>query len=156
MSDIKIRETRAEDIPALQLVVELTDMFPPHALPGMLTDFLSGNANDVLWLTCEWEGRAVGLCYGVPEQLTDGTWNMLTLAVHPDQQGKGVGTALVAAMEAKLREEEQRILIVETSGTDDFILTRQFYRKLGYRQEAVIHDFWADGADKIIFWKSLV
>jgi ribosomal protein S18 acetylase RimI-like enzyme len=28
-----------------------------------------------------------------------------------------------------------------------------FYKKIGYTQEAVIRDFWKDGEDKIVFRK---
>ncbi|MBK6785246.1 MAG: hypothetical protein IPG79_16975 [Saprospiraceae bacterium] len=46
-------------------------------------------------------------------------------------------------------------MIVDTSGTDDFRLTRNFYEKLGYNKEAVIRDFWKEGDDKVIYWKKL-
>jgi len=80
---------------------------------------------------------------------------MLALAVHPHVQGKGYGAALVRAAEAHLREAGHRILIVDTSGTDDFAQTRAFYAHLGYAEEARIRDFWADGDDKVTFRKAL-
>lgn len=48
-----------------------------------------------LWLTSEMKVQAVGFCYAVPEKLTDGTWNMLAIAVLPSQQGEGLGSAIV-------------------------------------------------------------
>ena len=48
-----------------------------------------------LWLTSEMKGQAVGFCYAVPEKLTVGTWNMLTIAVLLSQQGGGLGIAIV-------------------------------------------------------------
>lgn len=97
----------------------------------------------------------MGLCYTVPEELTDRTWNMLALAVRPELQGKRLGAALVQAAEQHLKDKGQRILIVDTSGTDDFALTRKFYTQNGYEEEARIRDFWADGDDKVIFRKTL-
>ncbi|MEL6842860.1 MAG: GNAT family N-acetyltransferase, partial [Bacteroidota bacterium] len=70
-------------------------------------------------------------------------------------QGKGIGSKMMAFLENHLRSQGKRILIVETSGTEDFELTRKFYLKLGYQQEAVIRDFWEEGDDKVIFWKKL-
>ena len=58
-------------------------------------------------------------------------------------------------IEDRLKQEGHRILIVDTSGTDDFILTRKFYEKLNYHKEAVIRDFWDEGDDKVIYWKKL-
>jgi ribosomal protein S18 acetylase RimI-like enzyme len=91
----------------------------------------------------------------VPEALTDGTWNMLAIAVLPARQGEGRGGALVARLEAILRDRGQRVLIADTSGTDAFARTRAFYRVNGYAEEARIRDFWAEGDDKVVFWKSL-
>ena len=61
----------------------------------------------------------------------------------------------MAAAEQHLRSKGQRNLIVDTSGTDDFALTRRFYAQNGYEEEAPIRDFWAAGDDKVIFRKAL-
>lgn len=124
-------------------------------LPDLLTDFLSDTPTDDLWLTCEEDGTPFGFCYATPERMADGTWNMLALAVLPERQGHSFGRDLVAALEAQLRTQGARVLLADTSGTDDFAATRAFYIRQGYTQEARIRDFWADGDDKIVFWKSL-
>lgn len=148
-----IETTTPDDIPALQQVVDATGLFPGEMLPDMIAPAFAGDTA-ALWLTAHVESRAVGLCYTVPEELAEGTWNMLALAVHPDLQGKGIGAALVTAAEERLTNEGQRILIVETSGTDGFQATRGFYARMGYGAEARIRDFWADGDDKVIFRKA--
>ena len=139
---------------ALQTVVDETGLFPSEMLPEMLAPSLAGET-EAFWLTCHLEGEAVGLCYTVPEELADRTWNMLALAVRPDLQGKRLGQALVQTAEAHLKEKRQRILIVDTSGTDDFALTRTFYAQNGYGEEARIRDFWADVDDKVVCRKTL-
>lgn len=150
--DIKL--TTADDIIGLQAVLDHTDLFPSAMLPDMLAPFLSGESG-ALWLTCWGEAGPIGLCYMVPEALTEGTWNMRALAIDPDHQGKGVGSALVADAEARLKAQGQRLLIVDTSGTEAFAQTRRFYRTNGYQDEARIRDFWAKGDDKITFRKAL-
>ena len=152
---MKIRETTRGDIPALQDVLDGTALFPSDMLPDMLQGFLSDAQPTEIWLTCEAGGKAVGFCYAVPEQLAEGTWNMLALAVLPVQQGGGCGGALVQHLEQHLKNSGQRIVIADTSGTDKFAQTRAFYRKNGYTEEARIRDFWAAGDDKVVFWKSL-
>eukprot|EP00435_Cladocopium_sp_Y103_P076613 s1_g352.t1 len=152
---MKIRQTNTEDIPGLRDVLDATRLFPSELLPDMVQGFLSGDPSADIWLTCEADGEAIGFCYAETEEMTDGTWNMLAIAVHPDKQGEGAGAALVQALEEDLRDQGQRILIVDTSGTAQFDRTRAFYRRQGYTQEARIRDFWAAGDDKVIFWKSL-
>lgn len=154
MTNPIIKATSQDDIAGLQAVLDGTQLFPSEMLPDMLAPALSGDT-DAFWLTCHLDGEAVGLCYTTPEDLTDGTWNMLALAVRPDLQGKRLGAALVAAAEQHLKDKGQRILIVDTSGTDGFTLTRKFYAQNGYEEEARIRDFWADGDDKVVFRKAL-
>ncbi|MBW4707679.1 GNAT family N-acetyltransferase [Roseobacter sp. YSTF-M11] len=154
MTKPAIKPTTKDDIPALRRVLDQTELFPGDLLPEMLSPSLHG-ATDAFWLTCHLDGTAAGLCYTVPEDLTDGTWNMRALAVRPDLQGKGLGTALVGAAEEYLRRTGQRILVVDTSGTDDFASTRKFYARNGYAEEARIRDFWSAGDDKVIFRKAL-
>lgn len=80
---------------------------------------------------------------------------MLAIAVLPDHQGKGVGGAIVNALEGLLQQGGHRVLIADTSGADAFESTRAFYRKNGYEEAARLRDFWAEGDDKVTFWKSL-
>jgi ribosomal protein S18 acetylase RimI-like enzyme len=150
-----IRPTQAEDVPALIIVVDETGLFPSDMLQDMLAGFLSKTQSNEILLTSEMKGQAVGFCYAVPEKLTDGTWNMLAIAVLPTQQGGGLGSAIAKELEHSLRTLGQRILIADTSGTEQFALTREFYRKCGYVEEARIRDFWAAGDDKVTFRKGL-
>lgn len=152
---MKIRPTKQDDIAALQEVLNGTELFPSEVLPEMVSSFLSDDDNSDIWLTCEVDGNAMGFCYAVPEELAEGAWNMLAIAVLPTEQGGGCGGAITKHLEAELKERGQRILIANTSGVGDFADTREFYRKNGYSEEARIRDFWAEGDDKIVFWKSL-
>lgn len=153
---MQFRPTKTEDLPDLQIVLDETGLFPREMLPQMIEGFLSSEEAQDLWITAhDQNGAAVGFCFVVPEELADGTWNMRAIAVHPESQGSGYGRGLVSAIEEVLRKQGQRILIVDTSSHDDFTLTREFYRKAGYTEEARLRDFWAPGDDKIVFWKRL-
>lgn len=149
-----IRYTEPGDINDLKDVLDHTKLFQSDLLEDMLSGFLNGD-NEELWLTCENNGRAIGFCYAVPEQMAEGTWNMLALAVLPEAQRQGIGRGLVAQMEAELQEQAARLMIVDTSGTHSFDGARAFYVKEGYSEEARIRDFWGKGDDKVIFWKAL-
>jgi ribosomal protein S18 acetylase RimI-like enzyme len=87
--------------------------------------------------------------------MTEGTWNLLLVAVHPEQQGNGLGASLIREVEQELRDRDQMILLVETSGMPEFERTRGFYRRLDFAEEARIRDFYAPGDDKVVFWKRL-
>ena len=152
---MNIRQTRKSDITALQAVLDATDLFPAQMLPELISGFLANDDPEDIWLTCEQNGQAIGFCYAVPEQMADGAWNMLAVAVRPDEQSRGCGAALTVALEKHLTTRGQRILIADTSGTLAFARTRAFYLANGYSQEARIRDFWAPGDDKIVFWKAL-
>lgn len=152
---MRTRPTNSGDIPSLKRVLDGTELFPSDLLPEMVSGFLSDRGSEDLWLTCEDSNAAIGFCYAAPEQLTEGTWNMLAIAVLPSSQGSGAGSAIVKGLESRLREKGGRVLIAETSGSDAFAQTRKFYRKNGYVEEARIRDFWAPGDDKIVFWKAL-
>lgn len=154
MTNPIIQATAAEDIPALQLVLELTVLFPSQMLPEMLAPSLEGGT-EAFWLTCQFGGKAMGFCYTAPEDLTDGTWNMLALAVHPEVQGQKLGTTLIHATERQLKETGQRMLIIDTSSAHEFEQARKFYTRNGFEEEARIRDFWAPGNDKVIFRKLL-
>jgi ribosomal protein S18 acetylase RimI-like enzyme len=151
---LTITPTRADDIPALGQILDQTELFPSEMLKEMLMPALDGS-HPALWLTAHLDGSAIGFSYTEPEMLAEGAWNMLAIAIAPDHQGKGHGADLVRATEAQLRQNAQRLLIVETSGLAAYAATRRFYDTAGYDQEARIRDFWADGDDKVIFRKRL-
>lgn len=152
---INIRPTKQQDIGSLRTVLDETELFPSEMLPDMLSSYFGEAESQEIWLTCEISGDAIGFCYAAPEALTDGTWNMLAIAVSPTKQGTGFGGRIVEALETNLRRKGQRILLADTSGNAEFAQTREFYKKLGYKAEARIEDFWAEGDDKITFRKSL-
>ena len=70
---MNIRPTKSEDIPALQKVLDGTELFPSEMLPDMVSGFLSDADSRDVWLTCEMDGESIGFCYAAPEELTEGT-----------------------------------------------------------------------------------
>lgn len=107
-----------------------------------------------IWLS-DYDNELVGVAYVAPERMTEGTWNLYLIAIHPNHQRQGRGAVLLRYVEQMLAERGERVLLVETSGTDDFEYVRAFYRNSGYEEEARIRDFYTDGVDKIVFRKLL-
>lgn len=151
--------TRA-DLSDIAAIAGETDLFPPEMTPDMAEPAMSGTAPD-LWLVARVPGptgdraAAEGFAFAAPERMTEGTWNLLALAVRPARQGQGLGRALVGATEAAVRARGARLLLVETLGTAGFAATRAFYLALGFGAEALIRDYYMPGGDKVVFRKAL-
>jgi len=98
----------------------------------------------------EESSRLMGyVCFGATPA-TDGTYDLYWLAVDPAAQGRGVGTALVRAVEEKLLDRGARLLVVETSSRPDYEGTRRFYARSGYSEAARVRDFYAPADDRIV------
>lgn len=149
-----IQPLRSRDLPALKQVIDATGLFPSDLLDEMVAPYMDGKATNEIWLTLHAPDPAA-MAYCAPERMTDGTSNLLLIAVDPSRQRQGLGAALMSHIERMLADNGQRILLVETSALPEFERTRAFYRRLGYHQEARIRDFYRAGDDKIIFRKAL-
>jgi len=151
---MNIRIPTKSDLPDIALILDDTDLFPAEMLGEMIAPFFDEPDSPEKWLVCEESNNGViGFGYFRPEPLAEGTWNLLAIGFRKNHQGYGYGATLVAEVEKTLAQE--RVLIVETSGLEDFEATRTFYDKCGYDREAVIRDYWADGDDKVIYRKKL-
>lgn len=151
---MNIRQAKKSDLPDITLILNDTNLFPAEMLEEMISPFLLEPDGPEKWLVCEDDsGQVVGFCYYRPEPFAEGTWNLLAIGLRTEKQNRGYGSLLISAVELSLSTE--RVLIVETSGLEDFDATRKFYDKCGYDREATIRDYWADGDDKVIFRKSL-
>lgn len=120
----------------------------------MISDYLNNQNSKDFWLTYQ-DSQPVAIAYCAPEKMTQGTCNLLLIAVHPDYQGKGYGTSILHYIEQLLAERGERLLLVETSSLDNFERSRAFYLKCGYETEARIREFYQSGEDKIVFRKLL-
>ena len=150
-----IRAIQESDLDALKKVLDSCGLFPSEYLDDMIADYLKNPESPDIWFTYVENDAVQSIAYCAPEKLTEGTFNLYAIGVYQHLQGKGIGRKKMAYLENLLKEKGARILIVETSGTADFELTREFYHKCDYTQEAVIRDFYEEGDDKVVFWKKL-
>ena len=139
-----IRSITQSDLPALKQVIDANNLFPGEMLDEMTSHYFSAAPHNEIWLTFDKSGPAA-LAYCAPERMTSGTQNLLLIAVHPAQQGQGIGSKIVKFLEEKLATSGNRLLLVETSSLPEFDATRQFYTKRGFHLEARIHDFYNAG-----------
>ncbi len=161
-SETRIRPAEANDERAVADLAVANSMFAEDELDefkNMYGGAVAGDLEGHRWFVAtDQQGGVVGAAYLAPEPFADRLWNLYFLAVHPDQHGRGTGSALIAHVESLLRdagETTARVLIVETSSTDQYTATRAFYLARGFDQEAQIRDFYGPGDHKVVFWKSL-
>jgi ribosomal protein S18 acetylase RimI-like enzyme len=142
------------DLPGVSSILDGTGLFPTEMLADMAEPYLS-EAEPHIWLVALSSTDVLGFAYCEPERMTDGTYNLLAIAVDPTRQNGGIGQRLVAAVEQVTKAMKARVLLVETSSLTEYQRTRSFYDQLGFDREAVIREFYAKGEDKVIFWKHL-
>jgi len=121
----------------------------------MMADYFAGNRGAGHICVIDVEDAPIGVAYYQPALATDRTWYVTMIGVRRDMQGQGRGAALMRHVEHTLQTSGQRVLLVETSGLPDFALTREFYAKCGYEEEARVRDYYAAGEDMVLFRKVL-
>lgn len=160
-----MRLSTPDDMAAILSIAEAIGFQPGELemVDKLLTDyFADGNGSNSLqnsnaerfWLTNHQDnGEIIGVAYCEPERMTDQTWSLQLIAIHPDRQGQGHGGKLLRHVEETLKAHNGRMLLVETLASFD--LAQAFYKKYGYEEEARIRDFYAAGDDKVVFRKVL-
>jgi ribosomal protein S18 acetylase RimI-like enzyme len=114
-----------------------------------------GEASHYRFLIAERTGQVAGYaCWG-PIPGTAASVDLYWIAVHPDQQGKGIGRLLLEAAEAQIAEAGRSRVYIETSTRGQYAGTRGFYLACGYDLAAELPDYYAPGDGKAVFVKAL-
>ena len=153
-----IRPATPEDAAAVVDLVVQAEMFSADEaglVEGMLADYFGGNADGGHACVIDEEDGTLGVAYYQPKPAADRVWDLTMIAVRPDRQGRGRGSAMLRGVEEDLRARGQRLLLVETSALPQYERTREFYARCGYEQEARVRDYWAEGDDLVVFRKAL-
>jgi GNAT superfamily N-acetyltransferase len=139
-------------------ILEATGAFAPAEIEVALELFNEGmRSAESYELTGVFNGDGAlegYACWG-PTPGTDAGYDLYWIAVHPRAQGGGYGSALMRAVEARLRERGARLLVAETSSRASYAETRNFYERGGYVERARVRGFYAVGDDRVIFSKLL-
>jgi ribosomal protein S18 acetylase RimI-like enzyme len=154
-----IRQTIPADSPTLIELARATGVFKPHemtALGEVLDDYhATYHALGHRSVTFEQDGQILGFAYYAPAAMTDRSWYLYWIAVSKQTQARGIGGKLLKHVEDDVRAANGRILFIETSSLGHYNLTRQFYVKHHYDQAAVLHNFYADGDNLVVYSKRL-
>ena len=152
-----MRPYTSADGPAVVALVVSAGMFSQDEAGFLADGVLDADQNGG---TCHVEdaedGRGLAsVLFYRPEESADRAYDLTMIAVRPDLQGGGRGAALMRYAEDDLRQRDQRLLVVRTSGTAQYDATRAFYRGLGYTEASRVPDYWTDGDDLVMFSKRL-
>ena len=157
---MKLRPAEPMDIDAIKSIAVETEMFgldDTGFVDDTVAGILDGTLHDHRFVVHEADdGVVAGAAYYAPEPFSDRMWNLYFIAVSPLQQGRGIGGAMLDHVERDLCQagpDVAQVLIVETSSTDRYARTRQFYPKHGYVEEARIRRFYGPHDDKVVYWK---
>ena len=155
-----LRPPLAFETPALVALAVSTELFQPHEAQALLGETLDafhagqlGEGHSVgVWDEGQ-DRTALGWTYFAPDAHADGVWNVWWIGVAPSHHGRGVGRALLGAVEARVQAAGGRLLVIETSALPALARTRRFYERCGYAVCGRVPDFYADGDAKVIFAK---
>ena len=138
-----LREMTAEDIPAVHELERR--LFPVDAWPLQMFVAELAQAETRRYVVAELAGQIVGyaglMCI---RPIAD----VQTIAVVPEQEGKGIGSALLTDLirESVLRRAEDVLLEVRA----DNPRAQQLYRRYGFEQIHVRPRYYRDGVDALI------
>ena len=146
---IEIRALSSEDIPDLvqwslssfePIFASFARILGPEIDPIVYPDWKASQAKGIesacrneemeAWVA-QVDGRVVGyIIYELHDN--DRTSEVQLLAVHPDYQNQGIGTALNVFALEKMREAGMRLAVVGTGGDGSHAPARRSYEKAGY------------------------
>jgi len=156
---LKIRPMVNDDKPAIMQILRATPEFIPAEVivaEEVIDSYLHDPSGSGYYVFIAEIGSIITgyICYG-PTPLTEGTWDLYWMAIAPEQQGQGIGKALIAFAEEEIKRANGRLAIIETSSKPEYERTRRFHYGRGYELVCQIADFYAPGDDKLILQKRL-
>jgi ribosomal protein S18 acetylase RimI-like enzyme len=153
------REPLAGDVQRVKAIAHATGFFSPAevAVAAELVEerLAQGSGSGYEFVFAEAAGEVLAYtCFG-PIPMTTASWDLYWIAVRPEAQGRGLGRAVLAESEQRARQAGGTRIYVDTSSRPKYEPTRSFYRACGYREVALLEDFYAPADGKVIFCKVL-
>ena len=102
------------------------------------------------FFVAELDGGVVGYAVGA---LMRGRGHVISLAVHPSCRRRGLGRALMKALEDALAAKGAAELELEVR--EDNVEASALYDKLGFKKVGRISRYYSDGSDALLYRKSL-
>lgn len=155
---ITVRPMVSQDREVLYEVLQKTGVFSVQAinLAMELVDAYLFNAGQEEYRVVVGEaeqGQAVVFaCYG-PVAGTEGTWRLHFLVVTPAHQHHGTGTEMLTWLEARMRGEGARLVIIEITSEAKYAAFTRFFTERAYKQAGRIRNYFRSGEDMLFYIK---
>jgi ribosomal protein S18 acetylase RimI-like enzyme len=144
------------DKPQLIKLIRNTSEFEPDEIPiaeEIIDAYLDCPNQYYTIKVAKIESIVVGyVCFG-QTPLTKSTWDIYWMAVDNEKRRIGIGKTLLKSAEEEIFGLRGKLILVETSSKPNYLNTRKFYKRNGYRQVSRITDFYAPDDHLIIFEK---
>lgn len=152
-------EASPSDMQVVGDIVSSTGFFNPAEVEiavELVEDRLAfGDASGYFFVFAEEAGRVLGYTSYGPIAGTAESFDLYWIAIHRDQQSRGLGRVLMTETERMIRQAGGSRVYAETSGRPQYEPTRIFYERLGFSRETQLKDFYAPGDDKVFYVKVL-
>jgi len=154
--DLRLRPMTAADKPSVMALLEATPEFEPDEIPvaeEVIDVYLDCPGRDYLVTVAVASSKIIGyVCFG-RTPLTLSTWDIYWMAVSMECRGVGAGSMLLKDTEEQIRKAGGKLALIETSSKPNYLNTRRFYLKKGYKRVSRIRDFYAPGDHRLTFEK---
>ncbi|MCS6914507.1 MAG: GNAT family N-acetyltransferase [Myxococcales bacterium] len=161
--DVLIRPACPADVEAMaQLAQELAQQpllrrygATPAGLSAELTRLAASpteRGEQLLLVQAAGPGRLLGLARFHPSGTFAVGGYLRLIALLPGHQGRGLGTALLRAVEDAVRAHSRALFLLVSQDNE---AAQRFYARRGYQQAGCLPDFVRPGLTEIICWKRL-
>ena len=157
---MEIRPVRESDRMVLLSILSESNVFTQEEIDVAmeLIDIVLENKSQkdyIIYCVVDHQDQPIGyICYG-RAPMTQGTFDLYWIVVHPKWQNKGVGSMLLGFLEESVRREGGRMILVDTSSIPEYERTQRFYIRNGYRVVSRIVDYYYSGNDRITYCKKI-
>jgi len=152
-------QIQPSDPSAISRIVQSSGFFSTEeiALARELAEEKLAHGNDCSYQFLLAEDKDIVLgytCYGLIPA-TCGSYDLYWIAVDEQYRSQGFGKVLMKETEHIISDIGGRRIYVETSSRNQYKPTHGFYESCGYKKEALLKDFYAEGDSKIIYARAL-
>ena len=150
------RRDEFDEIMAMTKRAAVFDETEVYTVTELLEGYEEGpEESGYYFLSCRENDRIIGYaCWG-PRQLSGNGYDLYWICADPAVHSKGVGRALMNAVEDEIRKRNGVWVVIETSDTDHYAPARRLYERCGYTLAMYLKDFYKDGDGLCTYTKRL-
>jgi ribosomal protein S18 acetylase RimI-like enzyme len=158
-TEYEISATRRDEFDAIMEMTKRAAVFNETEV-DTVTELLEGyeegpEISGYNFLSCRAENKVIGYaCWG-PRDLAGNGYDLYWICADPIVHSKGVGRALMNAVEEEIRQRNGVWLVIETSDTEHYAPARRLYERCGYTLAMYLADFYKDGDGLCTYTKRL-